>query len=80
MKGDFGEEIRAKVEEIKDQIQADYDKTKKKKDPELDRSQIKVRLPEEMVVRLLKLKLGSPGCLNKGFILDGYPKTYNELK
>lgn len=35
----FGDEIRAKIEEIKDQIVAEYEKTRnKKKDPELDRA------------------------------------------
>jgi adenylate kinase len=51
----LGEEIRKKAEEIKDQIVADYDKTKKKKDPELDRNTIKVRLPDEILYKLLKL-------------------------
>ena len=53
-----------------------YTKTKKKKDPEFDRTAAKVRLPEEMVARLIKLKLESPACTNKGYILDGYPKTF----
>lgn len=51
----LGDEIRKKAEEIKDQIVADYDKTKKKKDPELDRNTIKVRLPDEFIYRLLKI-------------------------
>lgn len=51
----FGEEIRKKAEEIKDQIVADYDKSKKKKDPDLDRNTIKVRLPDDIIYRLVKL-------------------------
>jgi len=51
----LGDEIKKKTEEIKDQIVADYDKTKKKKDPELDRNTIKVRLPDDILQRLLKL-------------------------
>jgi len=34
---------------------ADYEKTKKKKDPELDRNNIKVRLPDEYLYRLLHI-------------------------
>jgi hypothetical protein len=51
----FGDEIRKKIEETKDQVVADYEKTRKKKDPELDRSTIKVRLPDEFLYRLVKL-------------------------
>jgi adenylate kinase len=71
----FGDEIRKKAEEIKDQIVADYDKTKKKKDPELDRNTIKVRLPDDIIYRLIKLQMSTAACRNKGFILDGYPRT-----
>ena len=53
----FGDEIRRKAEEIKDQVVADYEKTKKKKDPELDRSAIKVRLPDEILHRLVRMQL-----------------------
>ena len=71
----LGDEIRKKAEEIKDQTVADYEKTKKKKDPELDRNAIKVRLPDEILYRLVKLQMSTAACRNKGFILDGYPRT-----
>ena len=76
----LGDEIKKKTEEIKDQIVADYDKTKKKKDPELDRNTIKVRLPDDILQRLLKLQINSAACKNKGFILDGYPRNMNDAK
>jgi len=34
---------------------ADYDKAKKKKDPELDRNTIKVRLPDEILYKLVQI-------------------------
>ena len=49
LKDSFGDEIRKKVEEIKDQAIEDYNKTKKKKDPELDRLTVKVRLPDAII-------------------------------
>jgi adenylate kinase family enzyme len=76
----FGDEIRKKTEEIKDQVVADYDKTKKKKDPELDRNTIKVRLPDETLARLVKLQINSAACKNKGYILDSYPRTLSDAK
>lgn len=34
---------------------ADYEKTKKKKDPDLDRNTLKVRLPDDFLHRLIKM-------------------------
>jgi adenylate kinase family enzyme len=77
----FGDEIRAKVEELKDIAVAEYEKTRnKKKDPELDRSQVKVRLPDEMLYKIVRSQLNTAACKNKGFILDGYPRTQADGK
>ena len=53
---------------------AAYEKTKKKKDPDLDRNSLKPRLPDSILYRIVKAKMSSPACMNKGFILDGYPR------
>lgn len=67
-------EIKAKIEELKDLEVAAYEKTKKKKDPDLDRNSLKPRLPDSILYRIVKAKMSSPACMNKGFILDGYPR------
>ena len=68
------------VESLKEaEIQA-YEKTRKKKDPDLDPSKIKVRFPDDMVHKLVKAHVGSPACMNKGFILDGYPRNMEDAK
>jgi hypothetical protein len=52
----LGEEIRTKIEELKDITIAEYEKTRnKKKDPELDRATIKVRLPDDILYRIVRL-------------------------
>jgi adenylate kinase len=77
----LGEEIRAKIEELKDVTIAEYEKTRnKKKDPELDRATIKVRLPDDILYRIIRLHMNSAACKNKGFILDGYPRTQQDAK
>ncbi len=43
----LGEKMRKKFEKIKDQVVAEYNKKKKKKDPELDRNTIRVRLQDK---------------------------------
>jgi adenylate kinase len=80
LKDEIGEEIRNKVEELKDIEVEKYEKTRKKKDPDLDRNTIKVRFPDEIVNKIVKAHVSSPACMNKGFILDGYPRNCNDAK
>ena len=77
----FGDELRAKVEELKDVAVAEYEKTRnKKKDPELDRATVKVRLPDEMLYKIVRMHMNTAACKNKGFIVDGYPRTQADAK
>ena len=46
---ELGEEIRDKVEELKNEELEKYEKTRKKKDPDLDKNSIKVRLPNDLL-------------------------------
>ena len=80
LNGPLGDEIREKIEELKQEEIEKYEKTRKKKDPDLDKSQIKVRLPSEVLHKLVKAHVGSPACMNKGFILDGYPRNEVDAK
>ena len=75
---DFSDQIKAKIEEIKDIEAANYEKTRKKKDPEFDRASCKPRLPDEILRKIVRAKIGSPACMNKGFILDGFPRNAND--
>ena len=54
MSGDLGEEIRAKIEELKDIEAEKYEKARKKKDPDFDRAACQVRLPNEILCKLVK--------------------------
>ncbi|XP_053192700.1 adenylate kinase 7-like [Scomber japonicus] len=38
------------------------------------------RLPDHLVFDILQEKLSSKTCRNHGFVLDGFPKTYEEAK
>ena len=46
---DLGNRIRDKIETLKDVVLEDYEKTRKKKDPDLNRDEIKPRLPEDVI-------------------------------
>jgi len=79
-KDKLGEDVREKIDLLKDEEVEKYEKTRKKKDPDLDRSTIKVRLPVEMLQKIVKARVEGPACMNKGFILDGYPRNINDAK
>jgi adenylate kinase len=77
---DYGDVVRARVEELKDHAEADYEKSKKKKDPEFDRASCNPRLPDDILHELVKIYLNSAGCMNKGFILEGFPRSEADAK
>ena len=79
-KDELGIEIAEKIDELKQEEIEKYEKTRKKKDPDLDPATIKVRLPNETLHKLVKARIGGPACMNKGFILDGYPRNIQDAK
>lgn len=38
------------------------------------------RLADHLLVDILQEKLNSKPCKNQGFVLDGFPKTYEQAK
>ena len=77
---DYGQKLKEKIEELKGQAEAEYEKTRKKKDPDFDRAAYNPRLPDETLYDLVKIQLNSAGCMNKGFILDGFPRSKEDAK
>ena len=77
---EYGQKLTARVEELKDAAEAEYEKSRKKKDPDFDRSTCNPRLPDDVISDLVRLQLNSAACQNKGFILDGYPRSKQDAK
>lgn len=77
---DFGKQLKVKIEELKDQAEADYEKSRKKKDPDFDRESYNPRLTDDILADLVKFQLGSAACMNKGFILDGFPRSKEDAQ
>lgn len=81
LKGEFGEEIRGFIDEKKDaEMEAFEEKEDKKPGETLNRDQIKVRLPEKYLYKLMKMKLSENSCRNRGYILDGYPRNFRDAQ
>ena len=82
LKNELGEETKQHLQEIEENITKaldDYDhrKNKRKTDPPLDTSQLK-KFSSQFMGKLLKERLSSGECGTKGYILDNYPKTYED--
>jgi len=41
-------------------------------------SSLDLRIPDDKLVEIVRRKLSMPPCQNQGFILDGFPKTYDQ--
>lgn len=41
---------------------------------------VDVRLPDELIYKCYKWRLSQNDCLNRGYILDGYPRKYQDAK
>ena len=52
-------------------------KNKKKTDPPFDPNPVK-KFDNELLSRIIKAKLNSSDCASKGYILDNYPKNYQD--
>lgn len=75
LEGGFAETMKARVEELKDEAEAEYEKSRKKKDPDFNRDAFMPRLPDDVINELVKIQLNSAGCMNKGYILEGFPRS-----
>ena len=81
-KNEFGEEVRKKDEEIEELVnkameEYEHRKNKKKTDPPFDPSQYR-KYPDDFIAKIIKNKLITSECIGKGYILENYPKSYND--
>ena len=83
---ELGEEIKAKIEEIKDAMVAQIEEARQAlgddagEQEEIDREKLKVRLPDELLFKVLRIRLTDNDCRNRGYVLDGFPKTYKQAQ
>ncbi len=69
------EEIKAAMEEEINEKRADLEEPEEGW-PEIVIENHQIRVPDELLYEVLKIKLGENDCRNRGYILDGYPRVY----
>lgn len=73
------EKVRKKLADLK-QHMIEEAESKKKKNQELDYSKFNPRVPEDLMAEVVKWKLNSNICRNRGYVLDGWPRKYEDSK
>ena len=76
LKGDFGEEIQKRLEEDKEKKNEEYEQLPKKLKKGIDITKYEPMIPDELLYKVLQLKLNSNVCRNRGYVLDDYPRSY----
>lgn len=76
------EEIKAKIEELRDAKVAQIEESRPEdaEPEEIDREKLVVRLPDDLLFKLLKMRLTENDCRNRGYILDGYPRCFKHAQ
>ena len=47
---------------------------------EINRDLLKPRIPDDIIIKLLRIKLNNNACRNRGYILDGFPRTFKNAQ
>ena len=79
---ELGDLIKKKDEEIEENVKKameeyEHRKNKKKTDPPFDPSPFR-KYPDDLLTKIIKAKLSIGECISKGYILENYPKSYND--
>lgn len=69
------EEIKGAMEEAINEKRADMEEPESGW-PEIEITNDQLRVPDDLLWEVLKLKLGENDCRNRGYILDGFPRTF----
>jgi len=89
LQNDFGEEVRTMLQEVKDKMieeaEEKLEELKKKTkpgqpEPTVDPDKLIPRLPDDLLCKAFKYRLEKNDCFNRGFVLDGFPRTYDQAK
>jgi len=74
------DELREKeVERMAEEYEAKKKDDDEEFDPEsIDREKLKIRIPNDILYKLLQIHLNRNDCRNRGYILDGFPRTFKD--
>lgn len=81
------QEIKTKVEELRDAELARIEEEREaagidppEDEAEVDRTTLPIRIPDDLIYKLLQNRLNENDCRNRGYILDGFPRSYKDAQ
>ena len=82
---EFEAEIKTRVEELRDAAVAkieeeNADKSQQEDEPEIDRLALPIRIPDDIIYKMLIDRLKENDCRNRGYVLDGYPRNFKDAQ
>ena len=80
LEGQDGEDIKASFVDAKKYTEEYGSLTEEEKATKVPPEKYKPRLDEKFMFKALQLLLLSNACRNRGFVLDGYPRTFADCK
>lgn len=61
-------------------MEAFEEKEDKKPGETLNRDKLTIKLPDKYLFKLFKMKLVENACRNRGYIIDGYPRSFRDAQ
>lgn len=74
---ELGEAIRTKLAELKEEMLEEAENNKKEGE-EVNPDLIKPRIPKDLLTKAFRWALSQNPCRNRGYVLDGFPKSYDD--
>ena len=72
------QEAKEKEKEEKEARGEPIDEDEEEEDPEQIKERFSVRLPNDILYRILRERLNENDCRNRGYILEGFPRTFKD--
>lgn len=77
LQNELGEAIKTKLTELKDEMLEEAENNKKEGE-EIDPNTIAPRIPKDLFIKAFKWALKQNACRNRGYVLEGFPKSYED--
>jgi adenylate kinase len=77
---ELAETVRTRLEEERDAMASEINANLGEDEEEVDPATLNPRIPDELLADVFKWRLAANQCRNRGYVLDGWPKTYDSTK
>ena len=82
----LAKEIFEKLGAIRDELHEKLTAAQEEKEwgddgpPEIDKDSLDIRVPNDIIYKMISTRLRENDCRNRGYILDGFPRSYEDCQ